>query len=342
MLREWKVQQLTDFDALGRQGWALTERMAEEALAAPITFANSTVNLGGEGGRAPGAGGGGGGAIGPNARGGAGGPGGNIRYEGDEAYRSLFAQTPIDSLPYGAGGGGAGAIGENAVGGDGGGGGELVNAFISAEEMAELRARGFERIEVTLGKGGEGAQFPGQHGSKGEDSVINFLSSDGHILRSIRAMGGKAGRAGIALPPNSREVTVEDIERGFAVSTLLTSEVLHHRDGVANLLSAGWGHYVLDAVPSHLGWMIFCVISMGNVDRTKPIVLFATVSDPEGVEQFRGVLPNSIGDTSVSATVLHGIPIQLTATKTGIYMLRVLSGRFELARLPIDVRLKAP
>ena len=79
LLREWKKEQLEEFEKLA-QSWALSADMADEVIRASsaleANFSNSTIQLGGEGGRAPGAGGGGGGAIGPNARGGRGGDGG--------------------------------------------------------------------------------------------------------------------------------------------------------------------------------------------------------------------------------------------------------------------------
>jgi hypothetical protein len=230
LLRKWKKQQLADFDSIG-QGWALTSQMAEEAAQASFQIAsqqivNSTLDLGGTGGSAPGAGGGGGGAVGPGARGGTGGPGGTIRYEGDPMAH-VPARSERDPLPAagevppgsstmaapaptriegssgiapGAGGGGQGAVGDNAYGGDGGGGGEHVVAHVSPKELEALRAAGFDRLEISIGEGGKGSRFPGEHGQDGDDSVVNFVAADGRILRTIRAAGGKGGRAG-GVPP---------------------------------------------------------------------------------------------------------------------------------------------
>lgn len=76
-------------------------------------------SLGGEGGKAMGAGGGGGGASGGGALGGPGGRGGDIRFNGQPG------EAP------GSGGGGAGAMGEGAVGAEGGSGGENISGVFS-------------------------------------------------------------------------------------------------------------------------------------------------------------------------------------------------------------------
>jgi hypothetical protein len=60
LLLEWKSKQLEEYDQLA-QSWALSPEMAEEVIKASsnleVIFSSSTVHLGGEGGRGPGAGG---------------------------------------------------------------------------------------------------------------------------------------------------------------------------------------------------------------------------------------------------------------------------------------------
>ena len=293
LLNTWKQRQLDDFDALGKQGWLLTSEMADEVLTASMsmhtTIRDSVLNLGGSGGKAPSAGGGGGGAFGPNSRGGSGGPGGATRYEGFSGPEELSANNEVsyaakdvgDSfettsladyrLPSGAapgaGGGGGGAIGENAVGGDGGGGGEHVMAHVSRDELAILRSQGFERLEFTIGEGGEGSRFPGAHGQDGSDTLVHFVAADGRVLRTIHATGGVAGRTGTAIPPGAREATSDDVGAGLALSTLLTADVVQIRDGVVNLLSAGWSFCPLPELPIDVRWFAFCVVSTGKVAR---------------------------------------------------------------------------
>ncbi len=118
----WKNEQIeTHKKAIG--GWPLTDRMAEEALSISfpdfsVSFTDSVVSLGGEGGQAPGSGGGGGGAIGPGARAGKGGKGGNITdLDGgspDILEKLLgYVAGPEEHVP-GSGGAGAGAIGHSS------------------------------------------------------------------------------------------------------------------------------------------------------------------------------------------------------------------------------------
>ena len=176
-LREWKRKQLEQYDRI-QQGWVLDSDMAREAIEASLSGAdvvvsNSTVNLGGEGGKAPAAGGGGGGAIGRGARGGRGGDGGGHRK--DDGHYTLpwpedcpthldmneLAKLGVDYVP-GAGGGGAGAIGDGARGGNGGDGGKRVSAII---DIAKLRKAGLHHIDYIVGKGGE-------NGCDGEGTIL--------------------------------------------------------------------------------------------------------------------------------------------------------------------------
>ena len=121
-LRDWKAKQLAEYDQL-KQGWVIDTDMAHQASTVSFqnvenAFSGSTIKLGGEGGKAPGAGGGGGGAIGTGARAGHGGPGGVGRTAAsDLAQASLqdisipqlmtpsFEQGDLDAHFPGAGGG---------------------------------------------------------------------------------------------------------------------------------------------------------------------------------------------------------------------------------------------
>lgn len=129
-----------------------------------------TIQVGGQGGAAPGAGGGGGGVIG-SGRGGDGGAGGKVVLDGQAA------QAP------GAGGGGAGAEGPFSWPGSGGEGGELVAKWLKVEPG--------KTYEVKIGRGG----------AEGEDGGD---TSFGDVLI---ARGGKAGKPG--KPPLLTRADVE-------------------------------------------------------------------------------------------------------------------------------------
>lgn len=366
LLREWKQQQLDDFDAIGRQGWVLTSEMADEALRAssmPTTINNSVLSLGGTGGNAPGAGGGGGGAFGPNARGGSGGPGGQVRYEGALLPGLLTPNTDATSLQQGvgdrldnalsddyrlpsgmapgAGGGGAGAVGANILGGDGGGGGEQVITAISLEEMAELRAAGFERFEFSIGEGGTGSRYPGEHGKNGGDTVLHCVSADGRILRTLSAAGGIGGRSASAIPPGSREITLADISNGLNVPALLIAELLHTKHGLLYMLGGMWEHLITSALPIDVHSAIACVVSLGRVPHHSRLALFVVVDDPSGQEVVRLAFSVVNEDSRSVANVTQCFTVQFSANVAGIWHIKVVSGCFELARLPLEIRLQA-
>ena len=83
VLQAYRQSQISEYNEI-RQNWRLTSKQAKEVKDASfngdqIQITNSSVQLGGEGGRAPGAGGGGGGAVGRGAHAGDGGAGGPTR-----------------------------------------------------------------------------------------------------------------------------------------------------------------------------------------------------------------------------------------------------------------------
>ncbi|WP_147291559.1 hypothetical protein [Pandoraea pnomenusa] len=347
VLRDWKAQQLADFDALGRQGWALTDDMAESALHTSISVAAAAISLGGEGGRAPGAGGGGGGAIGANARGGNGGPGGKITLEG---FADSAAAVPTlldsghtrlndgqDGPAHGAGGGGAGTIGENAVGGDGGGGGDRVIARISEEEMEALRAEGFERIDFVIPEGGRAAKYPGEHAEDGGETVLNFVTANGRVLRTIRASGGRGAQSTCEIPAGSREITPADISAGFRVSAILPADVVYVRDGVCSLLGGGFTFSNVESIPVDISWILLLKLDFGASVDNMSLAMFVTVDDPYGREVLRLPVVAQREHEAEPGRVAC-VSLRFTARKSGPHAIRVLSGPFVLAQTSIEVR----
>ena len=327
------------------------------------TISNSVLSLGGAGGNAPGAGGGGGGALGPNARGGSGGPGGGVRYEGAllpgslalDAKASAVHQEISDCLGSGlsdvyrlpsgmvpgAGGGGADAVGENTVGGNGGGGGEQVITTISPEEFEALRADGFERFEFTIGDGGTGSCNPGEHGRNGGDTVLNFVTAEGRILRTLRAAGGSGGRSDTPLALGSREITPADISNGLSVPVLLIAEFLHIKHGLLYALGGNWEHLAAAKFPVDVQAAIACVVSLGQVSSHSRLALFVVVDDPSGQEIVRLPFDVANEDSRPVANVTQCFTVQFSATVAGIWNIKVVSGCFELARLPLEIRVQA-
>ena len=160
LLRSWKGQQLAEYDKT-RNGWQLTDAEAEEVVresyTAEVIIQGDTINLGGQGGHAPGAGGAGGTAIGRGAIGGRGGPGGPM----------TINTGGLPGAGRGAGGGGAAAIDSESellwrgpgrtptvgqteyVGTDSQGGGDTT--FSDSQGNILLRAKGGEPARAGTG-----------------------------------------------------------------------------------------------------------------------------------------------------------------------------------------------
>jgi hypothetical protein len=351
LLKAWKQEQLNEFDAIGGQGWMLTSEMADDALRAseePINIINSILNLGAHGGNAPGAGGGGGGAFGANSRGGAGGKGGDTYYDGVPISEFAFDYN-LPSGEYagagagagvgvGAGGGGAGAEGENAVGGGGGGGGDRVITKVSLNELESLE--GPLTVEVQVGEGGRPGQHAGEHAEDGSDSELRFVTADGKTVRSIKAKGGGRGLSGFAISPEAREATSVDIDSGLNVSALMVADALHTKNGLLYVMGGAAECWLYPELPANIFWPTTIVGSMGQVLDSLLLTFYVVVDDPDGREVFR--LPFNVvkGLERPVANFTQSMVVQFNAKAAGVWVLRILSGDYEFARLPLGIQVQ--
>jgi hypothetical protein len=265
----------------------------------------SPILLGGEGGMAPGAGGGGGAAIGQDARGGQGGRGGKIIFGGSAG------QAP------GAGGGG--------------GGGDYVAVEIARDEFQRLRAAGFDHAEFRVGHGGKG-------GSPGEDTIANFVSATGEVLKSIVAKGGQSGPPGNLLE-GGRDVTDSDLKKGLQVSSILLAECAQIRNGLLYLLGAGWEHFEFPSAPFDANWPLACTVSTGQLELDTSLALFVIVSDPTGFQVMKERFMISPAPRAVSRPNIL-IPIHFTGSTSGVWLIRIVSGRHVLASLPVEIKIR--
>lgn len=341
LLRQWKAAQVAEHDAR-RQGWPLTERMAQAAIGLSfsqvgVVINNSTVDLRGEGGRAPGAGGGGGGAIGQGARGGRGGEGGLVRNaDGAPLSENAIAEfvqmalgEDISGPPPGAGGGGAGAIGDGAVGGDGGGGGDGVFDTLAVEAG--------DQIEVQVGSGGTTPRLPGVHPTAGGDSVLTIRSAAGVLKRTIRASGGTSAKAG-RLPEDWETISLEDLSGGFAISSLLVASFFEVRHGLLSILSGGWTEYTVPTLPFETIWPVHCFATWRSLsgERTRGLQLCLTNPDDEEVSRFALELPPTSPDRFQTQWWRDvGAPLD----RIGRWSVSVVSGEFLLSEIFIEVNL---
>jgi hypothetical protein len=277
------------------------------------------ISLGGQGGMAPGAGGGGGGVIGDASRGGDGGPGGRIILAG------TAGKAP------GAGGGGEGALGDRLKAGGGGGGGDFVSVTIDPEEFKRLRAAGFDHLEFRVGRGGEG-------GGPGEDTIVNLVTADRKVLKSIRAKGGDAGSLAEG-PQTGRHLTASDLENGVHVSSLLLAECAHVRDGLIFVLGAGWEYYDSPTPTFQAQWPLVVTVSISNMEPETLLAFSAIVTDPTGLQVSRQNFSVSSGASRAVARPSAIVSIRFCGSSPGIWLITVVSGALTLATLPIEIRL---
>lgn len=294
-----------------------------------------TVNLGGEGGAAPGAGGGGGAGIGPRACGGRGGDGGKFHYFGpdpvplDVIERTLREARDGGDLPPGAGGGGGGAIGKGAVGGDGGTGGDGVRAAVPVTPG--------DILEIEVGQGGKASTLPGQHPGSGSDSVVRIRSPDGTVKGTIRAEGGRGARAG-NLPEGVAEISQADLDGGFEISSLMLANVFELRDGCVYMLGGGWATFNVPQLPLDTTWAFLCTASWRALDSTAPRGVQICLLDPHRTEVSRIalVLPlEASRGTNYHWTRVIGAPLN----REGRWLIRAQSGEFLLSQIEVNVML---
>lgn len=338
-LCQLKKNQLDEYDRL-QQGWILNTEMVQQAIAASVSLPDvlitaSNISLGGDGGNAPGAGGGGGGAIGRGAKGGRGGNGGEYRIDrGDfslpwpeDAPSSLnsseLAALGVDFLP-GAGGGGAGAIGNRLVGGDGGDGGHCISGLI---DISQLRHSGLHRVECVVGQAGE-------NGGAGGDTVVNFLSEDGRVLKTIRADGGQGG--GTRVPEGCIEIDPSDVAGKFRISTLLLASSFEIREGLFFMLGADFSEYTVPYLPFEVVWPVTYSLRWEALRWTESRVIFLSLLRPDGSETASQplVIPVESGPAGIWR---GGYGLNTKLDVEGLWSVRLHSGGLLLAHISVTV-----
>jgi hypothetical protein len=339
LLRQWKATQLSEYrQRMG--GWPLTTAMAERAIVASfadggIIINQSTVDLRGEGGRAPGAGGGGGGALGHGARAGKGGDGGNLSHEGpnplppDVLKEMLAAAMSDPKASPGAGGGGATVVGDEGVAGDGGGGGDIATGSLELEPG--------DTLEVEIGEGGEPASLPGEHARDGGDSVILHRSADGSLRQIIRVKSGAGASAG-RLADGVAQITQDDLAGGFQISTLMIANAIEAQNGLLYILGGGWSHFTAPTLPFEPIFPVLCTAAWGRLDRSAVRGLNLCLVGPDGTETSRVALElpiEALNETNYSWLTRIGARL----TDEGQWTISVQSGDFLLSQIELRVAL---
>jgi hypothetical protein len=202
----------------------------------------------------------------------------------------------------GAGGGGGGAVGEGARGGDGGGGGGVNRVIL---DLDKLENAGIERAEVKVGAGGNGSTLPGQHGKRGDETVINFMTQDGTVVQSVRADSGIGGRSAASyLPSGVAEILRKDVADGFSITALMPVNAAEIRENLLYMLGGGWEYFTVPLTPFDAIWTIV-VTARWQIEYEEPKGIFLSLVDPLGNE--------------TSCVALH-IPIEATSAKIGSWI----------------------
>lgn len=317
LLREWKILQLSAYDALA-QGWNVPDSDIEQIQQGiehfNNTFSNTNIDLGGKGGNAPGAGGGGGGVLGSsNSVGGNGGNGGN----------TINLNGQSGTAP-GAGGGAHGVLGEGAIAGGGGSGGELVEAIISGHQTGQVLL-----IEVDKG---------GVDGKGGGDSLISLVRENGGLTPLLCAKGGKAGQPGRHgdLSGFARALTPADLSGGARITTLMLAEVVRVKGDLVTIVEGGWTTFSVSTLPYRMNWPLYATLHMNELVAPTVIRCVIQVKDPNKnlmfEEQF---LFKKLDEQDVLAHL--NLLLQFEAKEFGVWHVEIVSGDHLLATIPVHV-----
>lgn len=310
-LRQWKKEQLADFDSLGKQGWSVR---TEDFAQLKNHFNNvQIIDIGGKGGSSPGAGGGGGGVYGSShSKGGDGGKGGDkVIFEGSNA-----------TFPS-AGGGGAGVFGDDAVAAGGGEGGEICRKFINAEDC--------QYLEFEIGSGGKSDQ-------DGRDTIVKIIDNKNKVIDTIQAKGGKAGHPGSHGDVSSfaRALTKEEFDGGSRITTILLADCIYLKDGLSYVLGAGWDLYKAPNFPCSIPLPLLLFFSFPNLNVPSVINCNIRVKNSDNeilIEEFVNFKKLDVNLHRVS----HVTVLEIKAIKCDVWAVEIITGDILLASYPITI-----
>jgi len=194
-------------------------------------------------------------------------------------------------------------VGPNPRGGEGGGGGEIV-----AESDVYMDAGTYP---VKIGKGGT----PGEDGGD-------------TIAEGIRARGGLYGRSGSQLAA----------EEQLLVSAFQLADCTQVRQGLINVLGAGWERYDVRALPAKAVWPFFAVLE-GPTNCAAKIELLITAMDPSGACVFSQRRQVQLGPARQITRIPVAGHIECELSVAGVWHVELSLRDRLLFRLPLWVKL---
>jgi hypothetical protein len=191
-------------------------------------------------------------------------------------------------------------------------------------------------IGVVVGEGGKPASLPGQHGRPGGDTIVKLLSEAGEVQREIRVKGGPGGRSAASyLPEGVEELSAEDFNNGFRITTLMVADAAKLEGGTLSIERGGWTFLELAKIPSDFIFNV--IITIRGEDLTsRNKGLFLSIDDPNGLEV--SCIAITLGADGPVGRGLHSV-VQIGAQLDfgGTWNIRIRSGGRMLAVYPIEV-----
>lgn len=183
--------------------------------------------------------------------------------------------------------------------------------------------------------GRTGITLAGQHTPDAEDTVLDFLTKDETVLKTLRAAGGRGvNSAASNLPDGVSELSASDIDGGFHITTLMAVNAAEHRDGLVFVLGGDWERLTVPSIPFDAVWNVVCAARWRAFERTVSRGIFLSLIHPTGRETSCQTLIIPAETTGWSRWIR---PIGATFDAEGTWTLRVHSGGFLLAELGIPV-----
>ncbi|MFD2884124.1 hypothetical protein ACFS4T_21110 [Pseudomonas lini] len=194
------------------------------------------------------------------------------------------------------------------------------------------------KMDVEVGEGGRPGKFPGEHGRDGGPSGIRFTSADGATSKFFGAAGGSGGKAGFIRPPGAIDLSEDDIDSGFRSTTFMLADALHIKNGLMYVMGGSINSYTVPSLPFDISAFMINVFSAGQLPDSSPRLLFYAIDDPSGVEVSFGSIVIPASESRGALSLCDWRNIEFIASVPGVWIIRVLSGSYELSRLPIEIK----
>lgn len=198
---------------------------------------------------------------------------------------------------------------------------------------------------ATLKAGGDGGYFGGGGGDGGVIHVTGFSTaafSDKQVdVAGKPGVGfGSGGGGGGVVVVSGRDAADADIADGLRISSCFAANSVEIPNGLFYVQGGGWAFCSLKEVPSPMNVPLLCVVETGQIAANTRLKFIATASDPTGNIIVK--YPFEYETAEAMIPVMRGsivANLSFTVSATGVWLFRICSGAFELARHPLEFRI---